>query len=198
MSPYFRVDKKILVWDNTQMFYTGIGSRSTPKDILELMTDIAMDLACEGYILRSGGADGADSAFEHGAKLVQGRTEIYLPWKKFNGHNSELFNIPDAAYKIAEDIYGTRWKILTPAVRKLMARNICQVTGETLDKPSDFVVCWTPDGCTNKATRNKETGGTGQAIAYADTTSVPVFNLENEDDFERLIKFKETIGVMEW
>ena len=79
-----------------------------------------------------------------------------------------------------------------------MARNICQVTGETLDKPSDFVVCWTPDGCTNKATRNKETGGTGQAIAYADTTSVPVFNLENEDDFERLIKFKETIGVMEW
>ena len=46
--------------------YTGIGSRNTPKEVLELMKTIGKYLGCLGYELRSGGADGADSAFESG------------------------------------------------------------------------------------------------------------------------------------
>jgi len=42
------------------MFYTGVGSRKTPKDILELMVRIGMKAAQNGYTLRSGGADGED------------------------------------------------------------------------------------------------------------------------------------------
>ena len=49
-------------------FYTGIGSRQTPKDILNLIEDVAFKLASKGYILRSGAAKGADTAFEDGAK----------------------------------------------------------------------------------------------------------------------------------
>lgn len=48
------------------MFYTGIGSRETPQEIQNLMFKIAQKLDSK-YILRSGGADGADLAFEKGS-----------------------------------------------------------------------------------------------------------------------------------
>lgn len=38
--------------------FTGIGSRSTPPEILEKMKAIAKFLSERGYTLRSGGADG--------------------------------------------------------------------------------------------------------------------------------------------
>ena len=46
--------------------YAGIGSRTTPKVILDLMTSFAKIYAGKGYTLYSGGADGADTAFEYG------------------------------------------------------------------------------------------------------------------------------------
>ena len=179
-------------------FYTGIGARNTPKEILDVMYDIGRDLGDYDYTLRSGAADGADSAFEKGCDSVRGLKEIYLPWKEFNNNQSVLYDITPDAYEIAEKLYGARWTFIGMPVKRLMTRNIHQVTGKTLDKPSDFVVCWTPDGCRTKSKRTKNTGGTGQAIAYADTMSVPVFNLYNENEYERLMKFIDTIGVMEW
>lgn len=180
------------------MFYTGIGSRDTPENILTLMEDIGQVMADDGFILRSGGANGADSAFERGCDEVNGKKEIYLPWKGFNENNSPHYKIPAAAYTVAEEVYGARWKYLSQPIRDLMARNMPQVSGMTLDIVSTLVVCWTPDGCTTKKSRTKYTGGTGQAIAYADILSAPVFNLKNEKDFERLLKYIETIGVMKW
>jgi predicted Rossmann fold nucleotide-binding protein DprA/Smf involved in DNA uptake len=41
-------------------FYAGIGSRETPPDILEWMTSLAANLETMNYVLRSGGAQGAD------------------------------------------------------------------------------------------------------------------------------------------
>lgn len=178
------------------MIYTGVGSRKTPDNILALMDDIAVDLGDFGYTLRSGGADGADTAFEDGCDSVRGKKEIYLPWEGFNDNKSTLYNITPAAYEIAEEVYGARWRNIGVGVMKLMARNMYQVMGRTLDIPSDFVVCWTPDGATTK--RGIATGGTGQAIVYANMNSIPVFNLKNKNDFERLMKYIETIGVMEW
>lgn len=178
--------------------YTGIGARDTPKRILNVMHGIATELSEYGYTLRSGGADGADDAFEEGCDFVRGLKEIYLPWQNFNDNPSKLYNIAPEAYDIAEKLYGARWRNISVSVRHLMARNMHQVTGKTLDNPSDFVVCWTPDGCRTKAERTSNTGGTGQAIAYADTMHIRVFNLYNEDEYERLIKFIDTIGVMEW
>ena len=162
------------------------------------MNDIAVELSRTGYTLRSGGADGADTAFEKGCDSVDGKKEIYLPWKGFNDNTSSLYSIAPEAYEIAEEIYGARWRNIGIPIRQLMSRNIHQVTGKSLDKPSDFVVCWTPDGCTTKSTRTNNTGGTGQAIAYADIYPVPVFNLKNENDFSRLLKYIDTIGAIKW
>ena len=62
------------------MTYAGIGSRRTPDDVLEQMTQLAQELGKLGWTLRSGGADGADRAFQDGAEAVGGRREILLPW----------------------------------------------------------------------------------------------------------------------
>jgi hypothetical protein len=63
------------------LFYAGIGSRQTPPDILAQMTRYAKRLQELGWVLRSGGAHGADTAFEHGAGDMK---EIFLPWPNFN------------------------------------------------------------------------------------------------------------------
>lgn len=148
-------------------YYAGIGSRETPEDILALMSNIAAKLENEKYILRSGGADGADSAFEKGVGNPKNK-EIYLPWKGFEGSTSLLYTICDKAYQIAE-IYHPNWKSLSEGSKKLHARNAYQVLGKSLDKPVSFVICWTPHG--------EGGGGTGQAIRIAKAYDIPIFDL---------------------
>lgn len=57
------------------MLYAGVGSRATPEPVLDLMRRCATRLEVLGYTLRSGGANGADTAFEEGCC----RKELYLP-----------------------------------------------------------------------------------------------------------------------
>ena len=127
----------------------------------------------KGYILRSGGANGADKFFEVGVK----NKEIYLPWKGFNNNDSRLFTISKEAIKMAES-YHPNWLGLSDAARSLMARNCYQVLGEDLKTPSEFIVCYTTDG--------KASGGTGQALRIAKDKSIPVFNLFYPDAEEKL------------
>lgn len=171
------------------MIYTGIGSRKTPDDILERMRAYGSAFAKLGFTLRSGAAEGADKAFETGCLSAGGKKEIFLPWQKFNDHISPFYKITPEALKLAERVYGQGWQYLSQGAKKLMARNCYQVLGVNLDTPSDFVVCWTPDGCVNKEQRTRRTGGTGQAIALADEYGIPVFNLQWEADEDRLADF---------
>lgn len=148
--------------------YAGIGSRKTPPDILAEMTSLGMSLGKSEWILRSGAADGADSAFEEGCDIVGGWKEIYLPWRGFNDHTSEFYNIPEEAYKIAATIHPA-WNYLKPWVKSLHARNCQQVLGRTLDDPVEMVICWTPKG--------KTVGGTVTAINLALSRGIKVVNL---------------------
>lgn len=166
---------------NNYISYAGIGSRSTPPDILVFMEKIAKRLSKLGFILRSGGADGADSAFEKTAILK----EIYLPWENFRGNKSIYTEPKYQAYSIAKEIHPA-WNRLNSTAQKLMARNSHQILGIDLKTPCHFVVCWTPDGCETKETRAIKTGGTGQAIELANINNIPVFNLKNDDAMDRL------------
>lgn len=56
--------------------------------------------------------------------------------------------------------------------------------GISLQKPADFVICWTPDGARTAAETSQETGGTGQAIRVASAYGVKVYNLAVKEDFE--------------
>lgn len=159
-----------------EKYYAGIGSRETPEDVLNLMSKIAGHLATEGYTLKSGGADGADLAFERGCDAVGGKKKIYLPWKGFNNNKSDLYVIPDEAFHIAEKFHPA-WDKLGRSARRLMARNVMQVLEDFRD-PAEFVICWTKNG--------KAMGGTGQAIRIADYYKIPIYNLKNDSDIERL------------
>jgi len=51
---------------------------------------------------------------------------------------------------------------------------------------SEFLICWTPDGCINHKDRSIKTGGTGTAISIADYYKIPIYNLKLEKDLERI------------
>lgn len=167
------------------MIYTGVGSRQTPAAVCKRMTELAYRLDSAGYILRSGAAEGADTAFEAGAGPD---SEIYLPWRGFNFSTAPFHGVSDAAFKLAKTVHP-RWQALPTAVRALHARNCYQVLGPDLNAPSDFLVCWTPDGCEKEADRTSATGGTGTAIVLARRHNIRVFNLYNPGSRRRLIGY---------
>ncbi|UBU63565.1 DUF4326 domain-containing protein [Acidithiobacillus ferrooxidans] len=157
------------------MRYAGIGSRSTPAPVLQMIRKVAHRLSELGYTLLSGGADGADTAFEEGCF---GAKEIYLPWPGFRGlQGPHCITLPSGEARRVAEVLHPAWRRLDEPAQALMARNSHQVLGADLRSPVDFVVCWTPDGCETEAARSRATGGTGQAIALADRWNVPVVNL---------------------
>jgi hypothetical protein len=167
-------------------YYAGIGARETPAEILELMKDFAKILAKSKYILRSGGAAGADSAFEMGCDMVNGQKEIYLPWKNFRDSTSELWidNLKNSeiAAEIAAEFHP-KWKYLRPPVKNLMARNTYQILGKGLNQntASMFVICY----CEKDKYGNLK-GGTSQALRIAQAYDIPIYNLHNHKNVETL------------
>ena len=168
------------------MLYAGVGSRATPEPVLDLMRRCATRLELLGYTLRSGGANGADTAFEEGCC----RKELYLPWPGFNGRQSEFQTVCNKALALAASLHP-RWERLSSPARRLMARNCYQILGTDLASPVDFVLCWTPDGVEDERGRTQLTGGTGQAIALASRHDIPVFNIATGDALVRLRGFLE-------
>lgn len=163
-----------------QIYYAGIGARKTPPETLRKMEDIAEELARDGWIMRSGGAAGADTAFEDGVKRGDpSKREIFLPWDGFDPDRSGKKRYADnkTSFVVAKTErmieiarkYHPRYDGLSRGARAMMDRNSCQMLGRTLDKPSRLVVCWTEGG--------KAVGGTGQALRQADDMGVPVLNL---------------------
>ncbi len=150
-------------------FYSGIGSRETPPIIQGHMIAYAHALEELGYVLRSGGAEGADAAFETGVTSPQNK-RIYLPWAGFNGKQGIVCGRIPSLRDIAFTYHPT-WGQLSEAVRKLMTRNSAIVLGYPPEpEPSQFVLCWTPEG--------KGGGGTGQALRIArGRHKIPVFDL---------------------
>jgi len=163
-------------------YYTGIGSRRTPEDILKWMEIFGKKFDIN-YTLRSGGAPGADKAFEKYVKVK----DIYLPWKGFESNASPLFSPSEEAFELASTLHPG-WKNLSEGAKKLMARNAHQVLGTNLKIPSEFVICYTPDGATTEKTCTRNTGGTGLAIRLADKMKIPVFNLGDKKTLYYLTK----------
>ena len=160
-------------------YYTGVGSRKAPGAILDLMRKIAIRLTRTHddaiWTLRSGGAAGADKAFESGAGI--GRSEIYL-----------AEDATPEAMDIAKRFHPA-WDRCSFYAKRLHGRNSFQVLRRSLDQPSSFLVCWTPDGCISHGSRTRQTGGTGTAISIADHYGIPVFNLARPEHFARLTAF---------
>lgn len=161
---------------NQSIYYAGIGSRDTPIEIQTLMKDLASKLERKGFILRSGGAQGADKAFENGVTSSKNKQIFYQ--SHANDLVREIANVfHPAPYALNKSL--TAWN--------LMARNTFQVMGGDLNQPVRFVILWTKDGCKHHSTRTRGTGGTGQAISIASHFNIPVFNLYHDKDKEEIL-----------
>jgi hypothetical protein len=145
--------------------YAGIGSRETPVEVQQKMTEIASRLSRIDYVLYSGGAEGADSAFERGAE----QKVIFLPWDNFNGRkvNEVDYVQPPGNLDLVKQFHPN-YHALGGRARALMSRNSYQVLGPDLQSPVEFVLCWTKDG--------NASGGTGQALRIAKDYNIPIFN----------------------
>jgi hypothetical protein len=163
-------------------YYAGIGARTSPPKILTFMTEIASVLEAQGWTLRSGAADGADSAFAAGVKKS---AEIWIPWSSFGKpHNpNHTYKVIDKSDKEAFDSvlqFHPKGATLRDSVRALHSRNFRQVVGLNASN-SKFVICWTPKG--------EKVGGTATAISCAEYYNIPVFNLGKEKDCARIKKW---------
>jgi hypothetical protein len=166
--------------------YAGVGNRDTPLFYLNAMTRIASILEIKAYVLRSGGADGADTAFYNGL-TDKCNSEIYLPWDGFNNMVYKS-NIPIEAFRIAEN-FKSDFSNLPPAIQKLYARNVQQVLGKDLNDPCRFLICYTRDGYTGNKSRSVKTGGTKLAIDIAADLNIPIINLKRNDHYNRMADY---------
>lgn len=147
------------------IFYAGIGSRETPIQVCNEMSNIAMQLALRGICLRTGRAKqpakpapdtfSADLAFENGCAMVGGKRIIRTA-------NSSDYALAHAAQ------FHPNWSACDEYARGLHARNSLIMCGDDFASPVNFVVCWT--------LRGEVRGGTGQALRIAQLLQIPVFN----------------------
>lgn len=186
-------------------WYTGVGSRETPKDIIELMEKIGFELASKGWTLRSGGAVGADQAFERGMFKCVGYdqpygwtpAEIYLPWDGYEDHHKNThgnLNILPSYIKLDDERIAEgmamairpAWEVCKQGARKMHTRNVFQVLGRTLDQPSKMLIAWT-----RLDKHGNPKGGTATAINLAKEHigESGVFNLAKPEHFERISKW---------
>lgn len=167
-----------------EKFYTGIGSRELPKHVLIFMRDVGIRMAKRGYVLRSGGAKGADTAFEIGAIRGKGGIEIFIPWNGFNDRfekdgtyfvpTREMFETAKAAL-INQNII--KWfEDMKQGVQKLHARNYYQIHGFDMEENSMVCLYACPED-----DKGKPTGGTRTAVMLAQNAGIPTYNLIHED-----------------
>lgn len=137
------------------------------------MEMLGFALAHDGWTLRSGEAEGADTAFRKGAVSAGGSVELYLPWKQFNGSDSDLYDLPKMpeAERIAGELHPN-WDACSQGGKKLLARNLFQMLGKNLDDPSKIVIGWTI---------TPGSGGTGFAFSIARKYDIPVLNLRSAE-----------------
>ena len=152
--------------------YAGIGARASPSHIKEFMTKIGSYFGTKGLILRSGGAYGADIAFEIGCDIRKGTKEIYTVES----------DIPKEAFNIAKKFHPV-WDELNEYTKRLHGINAMIILGPELSTPVKLVVCYTCDGLFS--------GGTGIAMHIAKAYNIPIFNLRFENvrnQFEEKLK----------
>lgn len=147
--------------------YAGIGSRKTPPEILGAMRRLGGLLGTQGWTLRSGGAQGADSAFEEGCTLARGMKEIF-----YASAGQDRW-CRDMAIRYVSQWRRDNWGQTSDYVVSLHARNMKQVLGNNGDDPVDALICWTNNG--------GPTGGTGTAIRCAMDHNIPIYNLYLDD-----------------
>lgn len=157
------------------VYYTGIGSRKTPRAILAIMTKLATVLEHKGYTLRTGDAKGADAAFRAGCFNKQ----VYTI-KSLSEISEEMHDI---CYNDLITLHPNVNAVMRkPWAKEYLMRDSLQVRGHSPDDAlSKFVVCWTKDAGLN--------GGTAQAMRVANKLGVEIYNLADDHTLLEVVEY---------
>ena len=179
--------------------YAGVGSRRTPPDVLRAMSDIAQSLGEAGVALSTGGADGADRAFETGALRTDAPITVHTPWPGYNGyrpgrdpetdidvvHPSSTETLQGHRYADLAQEHHPYWNRCSRGARALFLRNVSILAGALDDDgenlPVRAVIAWTPNGLPV----GREAGGTGHTLRTAASLDIPCINLSPRSPPER-------------
>ena len=171
--------------------YAGVGSRDTPRDVLAGMADVAQILGNVGFALSTGGAHGADKAFEAGALRTDAPVTVHTPWPGYNGYRpgrdpeSDIDVVhprPGDAVRGQSFLHLARkhhpaWDRCRCGARALFLRNVSILAGALDDDGTVLPVCaviaWNPNG----SAHGREAGGTGHTLRVAAELGIPVVNL---------------------
>lgn len=159
------------------MIITGIGTRKTDRQAFAMLYKIARRMAYQGWELRSGGAIGADTAWERGwdgfdtkqIYLTRGTSPV-IAKNTACGRISDYGDIWLEAEDIASRIHP-RWENLDEASQALHTRNVFQILGLDLQSKTDVVAAYAPPA------GNSVKGGTATAFNLARAKGIPAFNL---------------------
>lgn len=169
-------------------YYAGIGSRETPQEILEFQTRIATRLEKDGWLLSSGGAEGADQAFENGVSSIRNNQIIIAKNGHHGRHSTDGYvnfgNATQLMKNQCDALVSTihpAWDNMPRWMKNLHSRNVMQILGPELDTPVKFVLYWAPEDRYSVAK-----GGTRTAVVLAQRLGIPTFNMLHTDVIQRL------------
>jgi hypothetical protein len=168
-------------------FFSGLGSRKTPINVGRIQAKTAYKLSNQGWVLRSGGADGSDKFFELGVNNSKNKKRIYTV-KNYQYDLDERNR-----NEVIEALSSESWIQLDNCkeyTQLLFKRNVCQVLGDSRENTlSKFCIYWIP--C--KSIYDKEAGGTRIAARICEKYNIQQFNMYNNDILDRFIKFVEDV-----
>jgi len=166
-----------------------VGSRTLDPSALALLTAIGASLVTAGWIVHSGGAQGADQAFARGAAHALGTTVhpagglvIHLPWASYERAAADAAVRQSGGRALIDtqpftpDERATALQFhpapdrLSPAGITLMTRNVRIVRPQGLAADPVHLVIAYPSNRLGG-------GGTGQAIRLAESFGIPIHDL---------------------
>ena len=163
------------------MIIAGTGSAKTPREILQIMTEIAERVKAQEGWVRTGHFRGADQAFQQGA----GKSAVvYLPYENFNANipmQTDKFMNLETVRQLDSEVhrfathsvykYHPAYKGLHAEAKRKLAISYLQILG-LKGTPVDAVVCWTEN---YKNGRPK--GVASQTVRIAEDYGIPIINL---------------------
>lgn len=158
--------------------FTGIGSRLIDSKHINLLYKIACLLEQDDWKCRTGDASGSDSVFRDAYSTNPRNLSIYTPAQI-------QIDLCGNASKAKEIMY--KYHPNPDAVKRnkfsecLLARDVYQVLGPSLEEPSKIVICYTQEG--------KLIGGTAMAIRIANAYGIPVLNIGNPKHYNAMVDY---------
>lgn len=193
--------------DYKRRFVTIVGSRETPELELSLLRHVGKVLCDRGIVVVSGDADGADLAGYEGAassdRYTADSARIYLARHhvvyKDSGRErfadgrtfinaTKLPNYEEAkklAFEARGSFEGLGWGGIA-----LHTRNAYQVLLDDLRHPVNSLICYAK----TIGKKGNVRGGTNTAHRIALNHNVPILNIYEGDQFERLVNYCERMG----